>query len=75
MGEKRGCLKTGLLGCGALLALVVAGVDGWADVARALELDLVAVVDEVGTLQLTPAMRERIHLSAQQELEVIETEL
>jgi thiamine biosynthesis lipoprotein len=65
----------GLLADAAATALVVAGVDGWADVARALELDLVAVVDEVGTLQLTPAMRERIHLSAQQELEVIETEL
>ena len=26
MGEGRGCLKTGLLGCGALLALIVVGV-------------------------------------------------
>lgn len=50
----------GLLADAAATALVVAGLDAWADVARALDLDKVAVVDETGTIYLTPRMQQRI---------------
>ncbi|NNK04229.1 MAG: FAD:protein FMN transferase, partial [Xanthomonadales bacterium] len=44
-------------------AMVVAGLDGWPEVARALKLEQVAVVDESGTVFLTPAMEQRIEFS------------
>ncbi len=50
----------GILADAAATALVVAGLDGWPDVARALELNQVAVVDESGTVYLTPAMEQRL---------------
>ncbi len=47
----------------AATAMVVAGLDGWPEVARALKLEQVAVVDESGTVFLTPAMEQRIEWS------------
>jgi thiamine biosynthesis lipoprotein len=53
----------GLLADAAATALVVAGLDEWPAVALALGLELVAVVDESGTLYLTPQMGERIQFN------------
>lgn len=53
----------GLLADAAATALVVAGLDGWPEVARVLDLAQVAVVDESGTVYLTPAMELRIQFS------------
>ena len=53
----------GLAADAAATALVVAGLADWPEVARALELDQVAIVDESGTVFLTPAMEQRIQFS------------
>jgi len=53
----------GLLADTAATALIVAGLDRWPEVARALDLDQVVVVDESGTVFLTPAMDQRIQFS------------
>ncbi|MGD8384170.1 MAG: FAD:protein FMN transferase [Lysobacterales bacterium] len=53
----------GMLADAAATALVVAGLDDWPQVAAALKLDQVAVVDEHGTVYLTPAMQKRIEFS------------
>ena len=53
----------GLLADAAATALVVAGLDEWSEVARALGLNQVAIVDESGTIYLTPQMQQRIHFS------------
>ncbi|MGA9574924.1 MAG: FAD:protein FMN transferase [Lysobacterales bacterium] len=53
----------GILADAVATALVVAGLDGWTDVARALDLREVAVVDENGTVYLTPAMDKRLQFS------------
>jgi thiamine biosynthesis lipoprotein len=50
----------GLLADAAATALVVAGLEDWPEVARALDLQHVAVVDESGTVYLTPAMEKRL---------------
>ena len=50
----------GLLADAAATALIVAGLEHWPKVARALDLDQVAVVDEAGTVYLTPEMEKRI---------------
>jgi thiamine biosynthesis lipoprotein len=50
----------GLPADAAATALVVAGLQGWAEVATALELEQVAVVDESGTVYMTPQMKQRI---------------
>lgn len=55
--------KQGMLADAAATALVVAGLDGWPAVARALDLNQVAVVDESGTVYLTTAMQHRIQFS------------
>lgn len=44
----------------AATALVVAGLKDWPQVAQALGLKQVAVVDEAGTVHLTPAMADRV---------------
>ena len=56
-------MDEGLLADAAATALVVAGLEGWPEVARALQLDQVAVVDESGTVFLTPGMQKRIQFS------------
>jgi thiamine biosynthesis lipoprotein len=53
----------GLPADAAATALVVAGLEGWPEVARAMNLDQVAVVDENGVVYLTPAMQQRIQFS------------
>jgi thiamine biosynthesis lipoprotein len=53
----------GLPADAAATALVVAGLSGWPKLARALDLDQVAVVDESGTVYLTPEMEQRIQFS------------
>ncbi len=53
----------GLLADAAATALLVAGIKGWPEVAHALELDQVAVVDASGTVFLTAAMEQRIEFT------------
>jgi thiamine biosynthesis lipoprotein len=61
----------GLLADAAATALIVAGLDEWHDVARALKLDMVALVDEAGTIHLTPAMEQRIDFSGDEERVIV----
>jgi thiamine biosynthesis lipoprotein len=44
----------------AATALIVAGLDDWQEVARALDLEQVMLVDESGKAWLTPKMNERL---------------
>lgn len=53
----------GLLADAAATALVVAGLEAWPKVARELDLDKVAVVDETGRVYLTAEMEQRIQFS------------
>ena len=57
----------------AATALIVAGLDGWPEVARSLELDQVLIVDEAGRVFLTPAMAQRVEFF--DEVERIEVRL
>ena len=50
----------GLLADAAATALIVAGLDEWVEVARELDLTQVAVVDEFGTIYMTPEMEQRL---------------
>lgn len=50
----------GTLADAAATALIVAGLDEWVDVARALGLDKVLLVNEDGQVYLTPEMNERM---------------
>jgi len=61
----------GLLADAAATALVVAGLADWPAVAAALNLTQVAVVDEDGTVYLTPQMDERIQFSGEPERVII----
>jgi thiamine biosynthesis lipoprotein len=54
--------REGLLADAAATALTVAGPSDWPAVAGALGLDQVLVVDEEGTVYLTPAMQARVQL-------------
>ena len=51
---------TGLHADAAATALVVAGPDDWPEVAGALGVESVLVIDEDGEIYLTPAMAERV---------------
>jgi len=53
----------GIVADAAATALVVAGLDGWPAVARALNLNQVLVVDESGMVYLTPEMEQRMQFS------------
>jgi thiamine biosynthesis lipoprotein len=64
--------REGILADAVCTALVVAGLDGWPEVARALELDQVAVVDEFGTVYMTPAMEQRIQFSGDVKRVIVE---
>jgi thiamine biosynthesis lipoprotein len=46
----------------AATALFVAGADAWPEVAAAMDVDHVMLLDDQGTIQLTPAMAERVEL-------------
>ncbi len=62
----------GIVADAAATALVVAGLGGWPEVARALKLQQVAVVDEDGTVYLTPAMDERLQFTGDIERVIVE---
>ncbi len=64
----------GLLADTAATALVVAGLEKWPQVAAALKLSHVAVVDESGTVYLTPAMDKRIEFSGNVERVILEVD-
>jgi len=64
----------GILADAAATALVVAGLDGWPEVARALDLQQVAVVDENGTVYLTPAMDQRLQFSGDVERVIVQVQ-
>ena len=53
----------GLLADAAATALVVAGLEAWPQVARELDLDRIAVVDESGRVYLTAELEKRIQFS------------
>jgi thiamine biosynthesis lipoprotein len=65
--------KEGLYADAAATALVVAGLDDWPQVAQALDLKQVAVVDESGTVYLTALMEQRIQFTEGIERIVIDT--
>lgn len=54
--------REGVVADAAATALVVAGNDEWADVAHDLGLRQVLMVDESGTVFMTPEMSERVEL-------------
>jgi thiamine biosynthesis lipoprotein len=62
----------GVLADAAATALVVAGRDGWPDVARALGLPHIAVIDEFGTVYLTREMEQRIEFSGDAKRVIVE---
>jgi thiamine biosynthesis lipoprotein len=55
----------GIVADAAATALVVAGLDDWPDVAHAMGLNQVLVVDESGTVYLTPEMDQRVEFSGE----------
>jgi thiamine biosynthesis lipoprotein len=57
--------QEGILADAVCTALVVAGLESWPEVARALNLDQVAVVDEFGTVYLSTAMEQRIQFTGE----------
>jgi thiamine biosynthesis lipoprotein len=61
----------GLLADAAATAITVAGLDEWMDVARALELDQVLVVDSAGKIYMTPAISDRIDLAEGATTEIV----
>jgi len=64
----------GILADAAATALVVAGQDEWPEVARALRLDQVLVVNESGTVFLTPEMDRRVRFSEDVERNIVDPE-
>ncbi len=61
----------GILADAAATALVVAGLEGWPEVARNLNLRQIAVVDENGSVYLTPEMDKRLQFSGDVERVII----
>ena len=55
-------------------ALVVAGLEGWPVVARALNLQQIAIVDENGTVYLTPEMDKRMQFTGDVERVIVQIE-
>jgi thiamine biosynthesis lipoprotein len=64
--------EEGIVADAAATALVVAGLDGWPAVARALELNQVLVIDESGTVYLTPEMERRMEFSGEVERVIVD---
>ena len=62
----------GILADAAATALVVAGLDDWVNVARALNLQQVAIVDEDGTVFMTAEMEKRLQFNGDVERVIIE---
>ncbi len=63
----------GLLADAAATALIVAGLDHWSEVASALDLSQVAVVDESGTVYLTPEIEQRIQFTGDPKRVIVTT--
>jgi len=55
-------MDEGLLADAAATALIAAGLDEWVEVARELDLAQVAIVDESGTIFMTPGMEQRLQI-------------
>ena len=55
----------------AATALIVAGLDEWLEVARALKLEQVMLVDEAGKAWLTPKMYQRLEFAEGVDREVV----
>ena len=64
--------EEGILADAAATALVVAGLDGWPQVARALDLQQITVVDEKGTVYLTAGMNQRLQFTEDVERVIVE---
>jgi thiamine biosynthesis lipoprotein len=62
----------GMLADAAATAITVAGLEGWEDVARSLDLDQVMLVDEGGKVWLTRRMYERIELASGTETAIVD---
>ena len=62
----------GVVADAAATALIVAGLSGWADVARSMGLNQVLIVDEAGRVYLTPAMEARVQFDEDVERTVVE---
>ena len=62
----------GILADAAATALVVAGLEEWPAVARALDLQQIAVVDGNGTVYLTPGMNKRLQFTEDVERVIVE---
>jgi thiamine biosynthesis lipoprotein len=62
----------GIVADAAATALVVAGLDGWPEVARVLDLNQVLVVDESGKVYLTQEMEHRVQFSGDVKREIVE---
>lgn len=63
--------RDGWLADAAATALIVAGLDEWQEVARALGLEQVMLVDEDGKAWLTPEMNERLEFVEGIEREIV----
>jgi thiamine biosynthesis lipoprotein len=61
----------GIVADAAATALVVAGLNGWSEVARALDLNQVLIVDESGKVYLTEEMERRMQFSGDVERNVV----
>lgn len=64
--------REGIEADAAATALVVAGVREWPQVAGAMGLDQVLVIDDQGGIYLTPAMAERVRFSTEIEPVIID---
>ncbi|MCF6225921.1 MAG: FAD:protein FMN transferase [Xanthomonadales bacterium] len=66
--------SSGLQADAAATALMVAGLKGWHELSKSLQLEAVLVVDEAGKLYMTPAMDARLALYEPDEDEIAEVE-
>ena len=62
----------GIVADAAATALVVAGLNGWSAVARALDMNQVLVADESGMVYLTPEMERRMQFSGDVERVIVD---
>jgi thiamine biosynthesis lipoprotein len=64
----------GILADAAATALVVAGLEEWHEVARSLDLHQIAVVDESGTVYMTPEMEKRLQFIGDVERVIVDVQ-
>lgn len=63
--------EEGVVADAAATAMVVAGLRHWPEVAAALKLKQVAVIDEAGTAYITPAMAQRIQFTGDSKIRLV----